>query len=499
MTHWKLFALLICLVGIALLIGCKPPDPSANWAASTDCKACHSAESTSTYGPLVLANQAAYHESGHLNGPRTMIPSASIAYEFDGSDSMYCNGSSCSQCHTAQGFVSFVNTGVAGNQEPASPPGCFTCHKPHETGDFSLRTTTAVKLIDNVTTFDKGKGNLCVTCHHARTPAVTNPLGNSGISATDTTLVSGFAGLVSHGLYTITATTTAPKNFQRWSSSSGPHHGPQSDFMMGVNNWTYTKTAVTYQGPSAHYNPAADSCVACHMYDPATGNLSGTLSMGGHGWYLTDTVHGASTDLVGLCKNCHVSGGTGAPWPTAVTATTFDKSNHTIGDIDGDGATSDVIVEIDHMKKALLTYFGNSANFLNVSYTLDGAKNYTGYTFAAGSTAQAPVTSTDGTADYVPGATWDWHRDWEFNAAAITAVDTGVTNILAYPMLNKWQSQSFWNFKLFMEDKSRGVHNPRYAAQILYDAIMNLYDNGVPKSAYGMGAQASLSGLGTRP
>ncbi len=57
-------------------------------------------------------------------------------------------------------------------------------------------------------------------------------------------------------------------------------------------------------------------------------------------------------------------------------------------------------------------------------------------------------------------------RDWVFNSATST--------------LTGYQSESFWNFTLFMYDRSRGVHNPKFAAEILYDAIANLNANVSP-------------------
>jgi hypothetical protein len=497
--HLIVISLVFAVAALALLAGCSNSDSASSdpvVAEAESCFECHTGDTM--LGNKILGAKAQYVNSGHYNGPRTLDPnyvSTGHTWLFHGSNAMYTNGSPCSNCHTHQGFVEFVATGTIPNIGAASQPGCFTCHEPHETGDFVLRTQTAVTLVDGVTVFDKGKGNLCAKCHQSRTKV------GSGVTATNTSLVSGFPGLIAGSPYSVTPSTTAPKNFQRWSSSSGMHHGPQADFITGANNWVYTKTTVTYQGVSKHYSTTAapDSCVACHMFEPA-GRLGGTLQLGGHGMYLTGDVHGTETDIVAVCKTCHVSTGPGSNWPTAVTATTFEDSNHTEGDIDGDGSTDDILVEIDHLKKALLTYFGESSNFLTLSYTLDGNKNYTGYSLAASTDGEAPVTDVATGLDYIPGSTYEWSRDWEFNGFSPTAVDFGVILIPdAYPAMNKWQSQSFWNFKYFMEDRSGGIHNPMYAAQTLYDAVMNLNDNGVAKAVYGMGSHASASGLGTRP
>jgi hypothetical protein len=470
---------------LALLAACKP----ATVSDTGSCTECHSGDTD--LGNKVLAAKAQYEYSGHFAGPRVLEPAGSAEiFIAEGSNAMYCNGGDpggCSKCHTDQGFVaSLANGGVNINVPAASQPGCFTCHAPHETGNFTVRTQVSVLLVDGTTTFNKGKGNLCVICHQARTKA------SAGVTATNNSAISGFASLISGSPYSITPSTSAPKVLQRWSSSSGPHHGPQADFLMGTNFWKDPALLPTdFIGAGQHYTNlmAPDGCATCHMYEPETGRLGGNLSMGGHGKYLNGAVHGSLVELVSQCKTCHVSGGVGDPWPSAVTATTFDSSDHTVGDIDGDGSTDDILVEIEHLKKKLLTYFGESSNFLSITYALDGSKSYTGYSIAAASDGQAPVTNLGGL-DYVPGTVLGdeqgWHRDWEFNGYSPPSVDYGLTTVLAYPVLTKWQSESFWNFKFFMEDRSAGVHNPTFAAQILYDAIKHLNDNG---TAIGLGVR----------
>ena len=56
----------------------------------------------------------------------------------------------------------------------------------------------------------------------------------------------------------------------------------------------------------------------------------------------------------------------------------------------------------------------------------------------------------------------EWNRDFASNGS--------VTLSLA-------QAQSYWNLQLYLEDRSNGIHNPVFAAQILYDAIVNLNNN----------------------
>lgn len=397
---------LVVTAALLLLMGCPVGDPAV--AETDSCTDCHSGDTA--VGNAILAAQSQYENSGHFNGPRTFDPNETTTghiYLFHGSNAMYTNGSSCSQCHTHQGFVEFVDTGTVPNLSAASQPGCFTCHKPHETEDFSLRKQTAEVLADGTSTFSYGKGNLCATCHKART--------------TPTAFLTGFPKTVS--------------------SSSGPHHGPQADMLMGVNNWVYG--ANTYNGESDHAAAAGlpDSCVSCHMYEPAS-RLSGTLQLGGHGMYLTGDVHGSEKDIVAVCSSCHTMGAT------------FETSHTAPADWDGDGSAEDKLLEIQGLADKLVVYFGTAANFTG------GAGPIVNLTDGGN------VTSPD------PG---EWNGDWEF----VTSVGT----------LTEVQAQSLWNLKFYVEDHSGGIHNPTFAAQILYDAIDNLNDN----------AAAGITLGGTRP
>ncbi|MCK5570433.1 MAG: hypothetical protein KAJ15_11995, partial [Spirochaetes bacterium] len=162
---------LCVLIGLALLVGCSglQEDIDTNTGAIATCEACHS-DGTDT-GEQILGAQAQYAASGHYKGPRMYDPNVTNTghiYVFHGSNSAYANSSSCAKCHTHEGFVASVAGVTAAADATPAPPGCFTCHKPHTSGDFSLRTTSAVTL-ENGTSFNGGKGNLCAECHRSRT------------------------------------------------------------------------------------------------------------------------------------------------------------------------------------------------------------------------------------------------------------------------------------------------------------------------------------------
>ena len=142
---------------------------------------------------------------------------------------------SCAGCHSGGAFVEQrVLNGtpvpdVEGDPSP-SRQDCRTCHKIHVTytpADWALETTDPVPLYA-VTgeTFDKGKGNLCASCHQPRRQF-------------QDSVQNGEVGGIS----------------EHW----GPHHGPQSGMMLGVAG-SISKGPVSY-----HYSDGLpDGCVSCH-------------------------------------------------------------------------------------------------------------------------------------------------------------------------------------------------------------------------------------------
>ncbi len=417
-------ALLACcaiIAAFALLAACSTGSSSE----TASCMDCHSGDTTN--GNSLLAAQAQYDVSGHLNGPRTLDPEVANTghiYIFHGSNAMYTNGGSCVKCHNHEAFVDYVTTGTTASfYGAASPPQCFTCHKPHISGDFSLRKETSETLVDGTTTFNWGKGNLCVTCHKSLTP-----VGNTALVST-----SSF----------FNTTTTFPKS---WRTSDGPHHGPQADFMTGKNNYLYP--AKTYVTVNNHFDAALpDSCVSCHLYQPAA-RLGGTLQLGGHGMYLAADVHGSNSNLLGPCRACHNYPVSGSGSPVLVQPTSAGPAAAYLTGgfetaLSPDLNVNTTLADIRGLRNLLVGYFGN------------GAANF-------GGAGNGPIEAESG-GDFT--TTGEWGRDWEFAQAS----------------LNEAQSYAFWNFKLFIEDKSNGIHNPVFAYEILYDAAQAL---GINVSAF---------------
>lgn len=234
-------------------------------------------------------------------------------------------GSDCTRCHNQEGFIEFVETGsVSAPYDVVSAIGCFTCHDPHNRGNMSLRTQSAVTLA-NGTVFDHGKGNLCVKCHQARA------------SVTDITVA----------------------NFQVTSSRFGPHHGPQGDMIQGTNLFTNFPGYV--YATSTHSTAISDACAGCHMGNVQTHSGYG---VGGHSFNMEDE---EGNSQVAFCTPCHAS---------ATSKLDFTAN----ADYDGDSTIEGYQTEVDGLLeelRALLVAQGilNNSTGLAIPQTFaDGRK-----------------------------------------------------------------------------------------------------------------------------
>jgi hypothetical protein len=268
--HWRgmlLASLLICL-----------PAWSESLAQDTilpkGCVDCHGSEPKFP----VRGIRSQYQTSGH----RTL------------GNASYANADDCQGCHTNEGFIQRAKTGKVDTKKHVANPseiGCFTCHAPHDSGNFSLRTTAKVTLA-NAVVFDKDKGNLCASCHRAR---------------------------------------RMPKDEVRArnipTDSWGAHHGPQADMLAGTNAYEFPGKKYSF---SAHTAMANANCVTCHMSLPS-GRYSLAPSVGGHSFRIAGEVHEAHKVNSAGCttSGCHGSMEQlkGAPY--------FNKA--AAQDYDGDG------------------------------------------------------------------------------------------------------------------------------------------------------------------
>ncbi len=161
--------------------------------------------------------------SGHASG-------SLVDVDYQGENSAACGP----QCHTNEGFVQ----SLSGSPQAVLFPteiGCFTCHAPHTTRDFSLRTTEAVSLA--VGSFNRGNSNICAECH--RSTLAPPPDGIEVAITPD------------------------------W----GPHFATQADMFIGRGGFQNPDTIYTN---SQHTTASTTACIDCHQ------SAADGFGLGGH-------------------------------------------------------------------------------------------------------------------------------------------------------------------------------------------------------------------------
>jgi hypothetical protein len=213
---------------------------------SDDCFSCHNGQIDAQQGEWAASTHASGANVDYTNRP---LPAG------------------CAKCHNQAGYIDWITTGTLNPPYPnAKAIGCFACHNPHETGNFSLRAGSPVTLV-NGDVFDGGRGNQCASCHQSR---------ESVDEITD--------------------------NFVIASSRFGPHHGPQSDILNA--SVMYTAFPGADISNTNHKTIVPNACVGCHMVNPTQHQ---GYEVGGHSNRQDD---GLGNNLASNCtqSGCHDAG-----------------------------------------------------------------------------------------------------------------------------------------------------------------------------------------------
>ncbi|MCF7823682.1 MAG: hypothetical protein K9N35_05870 [Candidatus Marinimicrobia bacterium] len=260
----NLLSLLVVSLLVLFTVSCEGPagPAGADGLAGVDgvdlnqtCKVCHNSSS------IIVGRVNQYNQSGHANN----------------GTSFYGNREgSCSECHTSEGFIAFLETGeyAAEPWEYVSQQNCRTCHTIHtayDSTDWALRVTEPVARLEDPThtMMNFGKGNLCVSCHLSRAADL------PAVASVDSFTVS--------------------------SSRFGPHHGPQGDVLDGSAGYQLAGSKSYGTGQHPH-SLTADGCVGCHMAD------GGNYDVGGHTWKMTTDYHATGGHLnTTPCLVCHTT------------------------------------------------------------------------------------------------------------------------------------------------------------------------------------------------
>lgn len=448
--------LTLSALGVAALIAaCTPqavkdvtgnnnPTAIANQAAGTEtCMTCHG-DSTVLNEKIQNARDS-WMTSVHAQGfPAALIDSAGnpIATELEGADSYYANAGACIVCHTKEGFNNniagkYPATGPASTDQIKTPSSltCFTCHKPHTNGNFDLVLAASKSVtLNSGGVYNKSEGSLCASCHQSRTA------GGDG----ETAAVKAAQGGIS--------------------TRVGPHHGPQADLLLGKDGARYA--GKTYMN-SAHTTQDKANCITCHMSYPESGTYGFSPNVSGHSFNAVGMVHGAEKANTSGCVTCH----------TAKTSSTAGLEALAVG---AQGA----LPVSGHLRSGDAYYdTGKSTKHYDTINKLMTAliNPVTGKGLLESAYLRTDVATKSITVSA------DGRGALTFTTSPKFPTATANTPAARF-------AKAYYNYNYIREDKSFGVHNPTFAAQLLWDSCEDLLKLGATSSV-----AATESALPARP
>jgi len=494
---------------------------AAGSSATGTCMNCH--VGSGDLGNAFLDAKEGWENSVHKNGMKEEVRAQyggatwyTAGYEWAGSDDSYANAGGCQLCHTHEGFLKridgtygtiFANGNMNNGQIAAmindvidnpSPPGCFTCHDPHSKLNFDRRIADGTTVnTANGGQWTKAAGSICVACHQVRMFG----------SATDKSAAPTYYGTCSANFDQATPITATPTNRDYyWDcdtaedmiiqtarvagyrnsgwSSWGPHHGPQSDMILGKGGAQYgaslTSAGTAFAGSysnSGHTTAANAFCPQCHMTLPNNGRASMSPEIGGHSFAIGGITHGGQSVNPFGCQlsSCHLFGTSSEVCASSAGSTSTSKCRAdgtiTAGAVGGTAIramgfmpTGSAVIrkgtgvdenqyinKINWMLRALADPDNGCAGLLNTYAIANGIGTITWSTEPDGATNNKKCLISSTATTVSP------------NAAA--AADTPVVKF----------AKALWNYKfVYAEDKSFGAHNTSYAAQLLFDSCKDL-------------------------
>ncbi len=348
---------------------------------------------------------------------------------------------SCARCHTAQGFVKYVDQLASGNagtiptsainwdKSTAQVQTCTACHDPHDVTNpnqlriyGSIQNTMAGFGVDGV-----GKGALCMACHNDRNgvQCASAPTATGGCIANGGALSPTGATFLHEDAATNGALAAAPDPSNPDSYNDSMHDASQAEVLMGRDFFFMGDSLPMI---SKHAN-VEDTCVGCHMVlNPQTHTSHGAAAVSGHAFYIKNV------DVATLCANCH--------------------GNGTVN-----GEALQTFVEDQ------LVVLGNkmSANMLSrLSGTVYVGSAHTPLA------SFATVTYNDGSF-YLTGVTSDGTTTTK--SGNLTNITTDAAGTLPVFAPNDILKKGSWNWTLIERDGSKGIHNPTLIQQVLTNTI----------------------------
>jgi hypothetical protein len=323
---------------------------NGNWAAmpaqlqylaNIQCENCHGPGSQHMFSQGITGNTNATsisYAAGDCNRCHDATPYHTKTIEWNNSRHAIATRTpsgptrpACVRCHTAPGFIEFVNhagmTNTFSTNTVYEAITCQACHDPHDaTNLHQLRSANSYTLPEGTTVTNAGFGALCMECHHSRNGSATNNIAKYQLNQPT------WAGGVAFGVHDSTA----------------------GDMIEGVNGITYGQVI-----PSGSHSAAISNvCVGCHMQpvassDPAYGQA------GGHTFSMTYTNGAGETlDKIDVCVKCH------GP---------IEDFNMVRKDYNGDGVIEGIQTEVQKLLDKLSTLLPGTNYYANPSnYVADG-------------------------------------------------------------------------------------------------------------------------------
>ena len=397
--------------------------------SSDDCGACHS----SGTGHHNYSEWNTLNPDNNMGHSKLYQIDAGIRPDGTAGHAQSMNGS-CARCHTAQGFVQYVDQLASGNagtlpasvitwdKTTAQVQTCTACHDPHDATNpnqlriyNSIQNTMAGFGVDGV-----GKGALCMACHNNR----------NGVQCASAPTTTG-ACLANGGALSATGATFLHEDNDTYAPLllDSMHDASQAEVLMGRDFFFMGDSLPML---SKHAN-VEDSCVGCHMVlNPQTHSSHGAPAVSGHVFYIKDA------DVPTLCANCHGN-----------------------GTVNGEALQTFVEDQLAVLGTKM------SANFVSKINTALGTGNV--YLAKKQISSAASATYFDGsfwvTGTLTSGGTTTTIK------VSLTTVTTDAAGTLPVIGPNDDLKKGSWNWTMIDRDGSRGIHNPTLIQQVLTNSI----------------------------
>ncbi|MEM9189378.1 MAG: hypothetical protein AAGF12_09390 [Myxococcota bacterium] len=220
-------------------------DQSQTRFSSAMCAGCHDVVDDPD------ANHQSFHQLEWNASPKAETPSGAAARQ-----------PGCASCHSAQGFIHWMDAGTHRAVPEPQALGCSTCHDAHGNAHpASLRVFETIPELLDRPVADLGSGAICAQCHHSQVPDDDDP-------------------------------------------SAAPH-APQLNMLVGRGS------LLTRAEEAGAHASISGSCNACHMAEPPA-DWRGRA--GGHTFSVRDRMSDAPILAGFTCASCH---GTAVP-PQAI-------------------------------------------------------------------------------------------------------------------------------------------------------------------------------------